>query len=183
MNQETLQHFPVDLDEITHHVKQIFDIESVTSGGAKQGYCAKYTGRLTAANSEAAYDQLAAAVKPMRLTPLFREVEGQQVILLIDELPETTTGPVWVNILLFLLTILSVMFTGAQFAATEMTSPFQQSLAGFLEYLLKGLPFAVSLLGILLAHELGHYLVGRARGETVTLACDYGTWAWTAEVE
>ncbi len=169
MSQGTLQHLPVDLAAITQHVKQVFDIESVTTGGAKQGYHAKYTGRLTMADSEAAYDQLAAAVKPMRLTVLFREVEGQQVILLIDELPEPTTGPVWVIILLFVLTILSVMFTGAQFAATDMTSPFKQSFTGFLQYLLKGWPFAVSLLGILLAHELGHYLVGRSRGEKVTL--------------
>jgi len=35
--------------------------------------------------------------------------------------------------------------------------------------MLQGWPFAVSLLGILLAHEFGHYLVGRARGEKVTL--------------
>jgi membrane-associated protease RseP (regulator of RpoE activity) len=105
----------------------------------------------------------------MGLTPLFREADGQQMIILVDQLQEGEIGPVWVNILLFVLTILSVMFTGAQFAATEMTSPFQLSFTGFLGYLLKGLPFAVSLLGILLAHELGHYLVGRSRGEKVTL--------------
>jgi membrane-associated protease RseP (regulator of RpoE activity) len=169
MSQETQSKVPVDLAAITQHVKQVFDIESVTAGGAKQGYRARYTGHLTAADSEAAYDQLAEAVKPMGLTPLFREVDGQQMIILVDQLQEGEIGPVWVNILLFVLTILSVMFTGAQFAATEMTSPFQLSFTGFLGYLLKGLPFAVSLLGILLAHELGHYLVGRSRGEKVTL--------------
>jgi membrane-associated protease RseP (regulator of RpoE activity) len=169
MSQETQSKVPVDLAAITQHVKQVFDIESVTAGGAKQGYRARYTGHLTAADSEAAYDQLAEAVKPMGLTPLFREADGQQMIILVDQLQEGEIGPVWVNILLFVLTILSVMFTGAQFAATEMTSPFQLSFTGFLGYLLKGLPFAVSLLGILLAHELGHYLVGRSRGEKVTL--------------
>jgi len=169
MNETTTQHLPVDLAEITRHVKQVFDIRSVISGGSKQGYRAKYTGRLTMKDSEVAYDQLAAAVKPMGLMPLFREVEGEQVIIIMDELPEPKIGPVWVNILLFVLTIFSVMFTGAQFAATEMTSPFQLSFMGFIRYLLKGLPFAMSLLGILLAHELGHYLVGRSRGETVTL--------------
>ncbi len=169
MSEETQLKIPVDLTALTQHVKQVFDIESVTTGGSKQGYHAKYTGRLTMADSEAAYDQLAAAVKPMGLTVLFREVEGEQVIIFIDELPEPKIGPVWVNILLFVLTILSVMFTGAQFAATDLTSPFQGSVVDFLRYLLKGWPFAVSLLGILLAHELGHYLVGRSRGETVTL--------------
>ncbi len=159
----------VDLTQITQDVKKIFDIRSVTSGGSKQGFHARFSGRLIQADSEAAYDQLAAAVKPMGLTPLFREEEGEQVILIIDQLPEPKTGKVWVNLVLLGLTILSVMFTGASFASTEVTAPFELPLMDFLGYLLTGWPFALSLVGILLAHELGHYLVGRARGETVTL--------------
>jgi membrane-associated protease RseP (regulator of RpoE activity) len=105
----------------------------------------------------------------MGLTPLFRETEDAQRIVIIDQRPQSQPGPIWVNILLFVLTILSVMFTGAQFAETDVTNPFQLSLGGFFAFLIQGWPFAVSLLGILLAHELGHYLIGRSRGETVTL--------------
>jgi membrane-associated protease RseP (regulator of RpoE activity) len=105
----------------------------------------------------------------MGLTPLFRVVEDEQIILVVNQRPEAKPGPIWVNLLLFFLTILSVMFTGATFMDTEMTSPFQLSLGGFIQYMLKGWPFVLSLLGILLSHELGHYLVGRARGENVTL--------------
>ncbi len=169
MNSATPKTSPVDLPTITQHVKAIFEIESVTAGGSKQGYRAKYTGHLTMADSEAAYDQLAAAIKPLGLTPLFREVEEAQTIIIIDQLPEPKLGPLWVNLVLFVLTLLSVMFTGAQFAATEVTAPFQLSPDEFIQYMLKGWPFAVSLLAILLAHELGHYLVGRARGAAVTL--------------
>ena len=61
------------------------------------------------------------------------------------------------------------MFTGAQFSMTEVTNPFQLTFVEFLQYLMSGWPFAASLLGILLAHELGHYLVGKAHGEKVTL--------------
>ncbi|HEY9121897.1 MAG TPA: site-2 protease family protein, partial [Brevefilum sp.] len=104
-----------------------------------------------------------------QLTPLFREKEGQHEIFIIDEIPVSQPVPIWVNILLFVLTILSVMFTGAQFAETEFIQPFQLPFLDFLKYLLQGWPFALSLLGILLAHELGHYLVGKSRGETVTL--------------
>jgi len=42
-------------------------------------------------------------------------------------------------------------------------------LAGIVRFILQGWPFTVSLLGILLAHEFGHYLAGRARGVKVTL--------------
>jgi membrane-associated protease RseP (regulator of RpoE activity) len=154
---------------ITQHVREIFEITSMTTGDSRQGYRIRYQGNLRRVDSEAAYDQLAAALQPMQLMPLFREEDGQQSILVIDERPVPKVGSVWVNIVLFSLTILSVMFTGAQFSGAEISTPFESSFLGFLQFLWQGWPFAVSLLGILLAHELGHYLVGRARGEIVTL--------------
>lgn len=168
MSEETQTQLPADLNIITHQVKKIFNVYSVTTGGPKQGFRVRYTGKLTHQDSEAAYDQLAEALSSMKLTPLFKKADGEQLILIVDQRPEATIGPVWVNLLLFALTIVSVMFTGAQFAYTDGGNPFQ-SLDGFARYVLSGWPFALSLLGILLAHELGHYLVGRSRGETVTL--------------
>lgn len=169
MVEENKKNLPVDLSEITRFVKTIFDIEGLTMGGTKQGYRVRYTGKLSVSDSEKAYDQFAEFLKEYGLTPLFREKEGQHEIIVVDEIPVSQPGPIWVNILLFFLTILSVMFTGAQFAETEFIQPFQLSVMDFLKYLLQGWPFALSLLGILLAHELGHYLVGKSRGETVTL--------------
>jgi len=169
MEPGTGQTTPVDQGQITQIVKEIFDIHGMTLGGTRLGYRMKFSGQLTMADSEAAYDRLAGALKPMGLLPLFREEESEQLIIVIDQLPERKTGKVWVNLALFALTVLSVMFTGAGFASTEMISPFELSLVEFLRYLLSGWPFTVSLLGILLAHELGHYLVGRKRGEIVTL--------------
>lgn len=169
MTENQQRTLPVETASITEHVKEIFEIQSIVTGGAKDRFRVQYRGKLKTADSEAAYDQLAYAIKPMGLTPLFREVDGEQIILVVNQRPEAKPGPIWVNLLLFFLTILSVMFTGATFMDTEMTSPFQLSLGGFIQYMLKGWPFALSLLGILLSHELGHYLVGRARGENVTL--------------
>ncbi|MBG0771226.1 MAG: site-2 protease family protein [Anaerolineaceae bacterium] len=155
--------------DVTALVKTVFEIQSVTVGGQKQHYHWRYIGHLKSDDSEAAYDQLAQALKPQGWLPLFRESGKDQVILIVDQLPEQHMGPVWANILLFAVTVLSVMFTGAQFADTTMTDPFQLSLIGFLQFLWQGWPFAVGLLSILLAHEFGHYLVGRAHGEKVTL--------------
>jgi membrane-associated protease RseP (regulator of RpoE activity) len=160
---------PVEVSSITQEVKKIFLVQSVILGGTKQGYRVQYEGRLTVEDSEQAYDQLDEALSPMGLTPLFRKTDNTQKIIVIDQRPQPKLGPIWVNVLLFGLTILSVMFTGAQFAETDVIDPFQLSLGGFFGFLLQGWPFTISLLGILLAHELGHYLVGRSRGETVTL--------------
>ena len=169
MIEEKKNTLPVDASEITPFIKPIFNIRSMTTGGKQQGYRVRYSGKLTVADSEKAYDQLAEDLRGFGLTPLFRENNGQHEIIIVDELPSSKPGPIWVNILLFFLTIISVMFTGAQFTDTEFIQPFQLSFGGFVQYILQGWPFAVSLLGILLAHELGHYLVGRSRGETVTL--------------
>jgi len=169
MSETVNENLPVDSAEITAIVKQVFDIQSVTRGSAKQGYLIRFEGQLIKKDSESAYDQLSDALEPRGLTPLFRTKEQTHIVLIVEKRPEPQIGPVWVNLLLFLLTLLSMLFTGAQFSATDVTNPFQLSLGGFFGYLVKGWPFAVSLLGILLAHELGHYLVGRSRGEKVTL--------------
>jgi membrane-associated protease RseP (regulator of RpoE activity) len=77
---------------------------------------------------------------------------------------------VWVNLLLFALTVLSVLFVGV---FNYYQGPVPKDLAGLIwtmiTHLWVGWPYAVSLLAILLAHEFGHYFVGRARGAAVTL--------------
>jgi membrane-associated protease RseP (regulator of RpoE activity) len=66
----------------------------------------------------------------------------------------TTPAPrISLNILLFLATVLTTMIAGALHQGAD---PFT-SLGG----LFQGIPFSVSLLGILLAHEMGHYLTSR----------------------
>lgn len=169
MSENNSTNLPVDISEITLSVRKIFDIVSMTTGGSKEGFHVQYLGKLKTPDSEAAYDQLTNDLAPSGLMPLFRVRDNDQLILVIDQRAEAEIGPIYVNILLFILTILSVMLTGATFTDTGVTSPFQLSFGEFLNYLWQGWPFAVSLLGILLAHELGHYLVGRARGEKVTL--------------
>jgi membrane-associated protease RseP (regulator of RpoE activity) len=159
----------VDTQDITHIVKRYFIIESVITGSARHGFRVRYDGTLRMHDSEAAYDQLSADIKPNGLMPLFRVEDGQQFVLIVDHLPETKIGPVWVNILLFVLTVISVMFTGAQFGDVDPAAMTEMTFGGFLSLILQGWPFAVSLMGILLAHELAHYLVGRSRGVKVTL--------------
>ena len=155
--------------DVTHLVKSVFDIQSVTAGGQQQHYHWRFVGHLKSEDSEGAYDQLATALKPQGWIPLFRENGNDQIILIVDRPPEQKNGSVWVNILLFALTVLSVMFTGAQFSDSGVTDPFHLSFGGFLKFLWQGWPFTVGLLSILVAHEFGHYLVGRAHGEKVTL--------------
>jgi membrane-associated protease RseP (regulator of RpoE activity) len=82
------------------------------------------------------------------------------------------TGRVWINVVLFLATVFSVLYIGALNALEpsmieDPTSPQVYLLP--LIYLYRGFPFAATLLGILLAHELSHYFVGRLYGSPISL--------------
>jgi len=78
----------------------------------------------------------------------------------------------WVNILLFGLTVITVLMAGALYNSNYDGPPPQDyfDLIGILfRTITNGIPFAVSLLAILLAHEFGHYLAGRYHKTHVTL--------------
>jgi membrane-associated protease RseP (regulator of RpoE activity) len=74
----------------------------------------------------------------------------------------------WVNALLFVLTLISTLFAGALYsdAVLDIASPWELVSPAFL---LNGLPFAATLLGILAAHEFGHYFAARYHKVAVTL--------------
>ena len=71
------------------------------------------------------------------------------------------------NLVLFILTLVSVLVTGGLYGY-EGTLP-QDTGAALLELIKNGWPFAVTLLAILGAHEFGHYFAGRKHGVQVTL--------------
>jgi membrane-associated protease RseP (regulator of RpoE activity) len=77
------------------------------------------------------------------------------------------------NIVLFVATVLVVLWVGAgqalaELPDVELLSP-RDALLLPLRNLHRGIPFAATLLGILLAHELSHYFVGRRYGAPVSL--------------
>jgi membrane-associated protease RseP (regulator of RpoE activity) len=165
-------------DIITPIVSRIFKIEEVTlgdtkpraeTGSASQGYFLRYRGELTRDSVEA-YDLLAAALLPYDITPLFRVEDERQTILLIRGTIHPKPGRPLINVALFLLTLLSVMLVGTMYSFSgQLPCDFWGQMKILSLNIWQGWPFAVSLLTILLAHEFGHYFVGRARGAEVSL--------------
>ncbi len=158
-----------DFDIFPSIVSRVFRVDEVTHGDPKGRFFMRYRGELLG-DSAAAYDQLAEALRPYDVTPLFRIEDGRQTVLLARGTIHPRPGRLWVNVLLFALTVLSVLFAGTIYS---YTGPLPDDTLGqigvLVAHLWVGWPFAVSLLAILLAHELGHYFVGRARGAAVSL--------------
>ncbi|HZK66804.1 MAG TPA: site-2 protease family protein [Chloroflexota bacterium] len=110
-------------------------------------------------DSEKAYDLLAPRFEAMGFTLAFRRGGGDHLALAIPGLVSRETSNTRTATLLFVATLLSVLWIGA-LNNTQPGQPFS---------LWTGLPFALSLMGILLAHEMGHYLVSRWLREPASL--------------
>lgn len=156
-------------DIFTPLVQRVFRIESTTWGTTKQNYLVRYQGELLL-DSEAAYDQLAEGFHPHEVTPLFRIEDDQHTIILIEGVIEPKPSNPWVNLILFIFTIFSVLVAGALY---DYTGPVSENAMVMVQHILStlwtGWPFAVSMLAILLAHEFGHYLAARYHNSAVTL--------------
>lgn len=150
-------------------VNRILRINHVTWGDEKLNYLVKYYGKLRE-DSQDAYNKLATSLNPLDVTPLFRNEDGHHTVILIKGVIRPKPSNPIINLVLFILTLLSVISMGTLFT---YDGPFSGSLADIAPYLLpalgRGLAFAASLLGILLAHEFGHYLAARYHQTAVTL--------------
>src|ERR1051325_1373167 len=104
-----------EIELLTNFVSRIFRVEDVTAGEPKE-WIVRYRGRLLGEDTVAAYDQLAEALRPYNITPLFRKERGdKQVIFLVPSPSIPKIGSrIYINIILFVLTILSVMLMGVE---------------------------------------------------------------------
>jgi membrane-associated protease RseP (regulator of RpoE activity) len=94
-----------------------------------------------------------------------------------DHYQARTRDRYWLHILLLLLTLLSTIVVGAGLAESfRQNLPFSfDEVTGYVRmwhhpaYLLQGLPFSLTLLLILMSHEMGHYLTALSYGVDVSL--------------
>jgi hypothetical protein len=155
---------------LNSYVASVFRVEDITLGDQSGEFIVRYRGQLVTDSIEA-FDRLVTLLRPHGLMPIFRKsASGGQVILITGKMADPKPSNIWINIVLFALTVISVIWTGMNY-----TDPAQLAQAGSSTEMLwfslwhGGIPFAVSLLGILLAHEFGHYLMTRRHHTAATL--------------
>ncbi len=148
-------------------VERIFVIDNITTGNQKDGFLMRYRGHLRMEDSAQAYSQLIEQLRPFNITPLFRKEDEREMILLIEGVQNPKDSNPFINLFLFILTLLSVLLIGAMYGTEQ---PFRgEILPSIVSVFINGWPFAVSMLAILAAHEFGHYFMGRYYGIHVTL--------------
>ena len=110
-NLQTENHTPKS-ELLTNLVRRVMRIDSTTWATSTQKYLVRYQGELLL-DSEQAYDQLEGALKPHEITPLFRIEDGQHTILLLEGVIRPKPSNPWVNLVLLVLTVFSVLLAGA----------------------------------------------------------------------
>ncbi|MBI5952110.1 MAG: site-2 protease family protein [Chloroflexi bacterium] len=158
----------IETEELTRFVSRIFRVEDVTSGDQQRGYIVRYRGQLLEGDSADLYDLLADSLTPYDIVPLFKIEDGRQVIYLAPKPAEPKKDRVSINLILFALTVFSVMMAGVAVPA-ELCNDSTGAILYMFKNILTGWPFAVSMLGILLTHELGHYFMSRHHKTPATL--------------
>jgi membrane-associated protease RseP (regulator of RpoE activity) len=109
------------------------------------------------------YRTIRARMEMLGFTAFLRRAEaaGQDELLALPGVVDRRRPRVWLPVALFLATIVTVLITGAMYEGVDVFS----NPAG----VIAGLPFTLTLLGILFTHEMGHYVVGRLRKAPVSL--------------
>ncbi|MBS1252381.1 MAG: hypothetical protein MAG451_01420 [Anaerolineales bacterium] len=152
-------------------VEDVFVVRDITTGttqprGIFGQQETKNTVRLRGdllAPADEAHDTISPRFNNLGYTTLFRRSEEADVILAVPgELPRSQARPLLAGIL-FTATVLSCLFAGIMNEPAIMADGFQ------VWDLIHGWPFALSLLTILAAHELGHYFAARYYNTAVSL--------------
>lgn len=137
--------------------------------------------------ADEAFAQLRPQFEAIGYTPTLKHIDGLDVVQALPRVfNETQQGIPWTAIFLLIATVISVFFVGVsgelyvpfpsavQYMRTGVTPPNipvdrLPTPAGFWEAIKTGLLYVGALLGILGAHEMGHYIVARRNKVHTTL--------------
>jgi membrane-associated protease RseP (regulator of RpoE activity) len=125
--------------------------------------------------TEKAFDQIQQRFAALGYTAWLRSRPSGHEVLATKGKFERKPGQVRVNVALFLATLLSVLYVGTIYALGYYdiigpeTGLTEVLVTMPLTHLYMGIPFAATLLGILLTHELSHYFVARRYGSPASL--------------
>lgn len=141
-------------------VADLFFVQDVTLGTPDQPETIRLRGHLQVP-SDQAYPKIASRLREIGYTAVLRhesELDLDVLLAVPGVQPGESSSRLWVNAVLFALTILSTLFVGATWS--DLVPP-DADLGWILTHLWVGWPFALSLMVILTGHELGHYFAGR----------------------
>ncbi len=150
---------PVEVDQATTlsgAISDLFEVQNYTVGEPKPDHI-RFRGRFTCKFPDC-FDELRGRFEKHGFTPFIREEDGQTILIAAPVVFEPAPSNWIINLVLLLATIASLLFVGGLGYSDTLLGSF-----------VAGIPYAVSLMLILGAHELGHYFAARYHNVPVTL--------------
>jgi len=145
------------LDRLRRQLMGLMAVEHVEV--SRDGSIVAFYGSLYGPPDEV-FEQLSQRFAALGYTAfLSREGRAYRVVVVPGVARSPHRSRPWVNLALFVATFLTVTLAGAN----------PEVGGGLVGYFLSGLPFSLTLMLILLAHELAHYFVSRRYGSPVSL--------------
>lgn len=149
------------LGKLRSEITDLFYIDTVeTPRQAPQGTY-RFIGNLLMQDSEAAYDRIAERWQVHGYTPVLRRHQERVALIAQPAIINPKASNPLINLVLAVATILSVLFSGAVLSCQCIPSSVGDWLSG--------LPMMLTMMGILLFHEFGHYFAARFHKVAVTL--------------
>lgn len=148
------------VSRIRARVSEVFDVESILVG-KEPGPLVRFSGRFRI-DTARAYEYLTPWLEELGYVAMFRNEDNKEQVFILPakRVPETAKLS-RVNLFLLILTAISTLFVG-----TVMVTG---NVEDFLVRPWLGIPFALSVMAILGAHELGHFIAAREYAVPVTL--------------
>ncbi|HFD39045.1 MAG TPA: site-2 protease family protein [Anaerolineae bacterium] len=147
------------LEQVKDAVADLFAIRDARRDIPGQPQVIHLRGQLTLP-SEKAYPQISGRLRELGYTAsLYRDAESKMDDLIIAPglMPQVERSNLKIHAFLFAATVFTTLYAGAGMSEARPPDDLWWPLFHFWQ----GWPFALSLLAILLAHELGHYFTGR----------------------
>ena len=138
----------------------------------------EFSGQLTRP-SEEAFEHIYDHFTELGYTPMLTRRDGKELVIAQHGIVKPTANRNSTNLILLVLTIISTWFVGIQYGGGEELArllPATSDLGSLFgaifshpDLWIKGLPYVLTLLGILGIHEMGHYVAARIHKAAVTL--------------
>ncbi|MBN1660915.1 MAG: site-2 protease family protein, partial [Anaerolineae bacterium] len=164
---------PADLTSkrIVSAVEDLFAVYAITIGTDEDREAIRLRGRLLVPSAHA-FPEIQSRMRALGYTPFLTsnpEMDAEELTIVPgttpDGMPGESDSRLWVHALLFAATILTTLYVGAGMSDLRPLDDLWWPLLNFWH----GWPFSLSLLSILVAHEMGHYVVNRYHGLAATL--------------
>jgi hypothetical protein len=148
-------------------VSEFLAVYDVTLGIEGQPQAIRLRGHLRVP-ADKAYPEISDRLRELGYTAILRrddEVDLDELVAVPGAQPEVERPRFWVHGLLFGATVLTTLYVGAGMSEARPLGDLWWPIF----HLWEGWPFALSLLTILLAHEMGHYVASLRNGVAASL--------------